>query len=104
MEITSITKNDIPMCAEAFRASYNRLPWNYNWKIEDAVIYLNEYVECPQFKGFMCCDGSTVAGALFGHTKTWWTNNQFMIDELFIAPEKQGLGLGKKLLNTAEEH
>jgi len=44
-----------------------------------------------------------ISGALFGHTKTWWTNSQFMIDELFIAPEKQGKGYGRLLLGQTEQ-
>src|SRR4051812_22908318 len=104
MELHPITKNDIPRCAETFKASYNQLPWNYNWKLPDAVRYLNEYVDSPQFKGFMICEDDFVSGALLGHTKTWWTNNQFMIDELFIAPTKQGMGYGKLLLKEAEQY
>src|SRR4051812_37342928 len=98
MEIRQVTKNDIATCAEAFKASYNQFPWNHNWKMPDAIKYLNEYVDAPHFQGFMIHDEGKVSGALFGHTKTWWTNNQFMIDELFIAPENQGKGYGKLLL------
>jgi aminoglycoside 6'-N-acetyltransferase I len=104
MEINLITKNDVPKCAEAFTAAYNQFPWNYNWKLPDAIKYLNEYVESPQFRGFIVYDEQQVAGALFGHTKTWWTNNQFMIDELFISPDKQGKGYGKILLSHAEQY
>lgn len=102
MEIIQITKNDIPKCAETFTSSYNQLPWNHNWKLDDAIRYLNEYTEAPQFRGFMLHEDGKVPGALFGHCKTWWTNNQFMIDELFISPESQGKGYGKLLLRQAE--
>jgi aminoglycoside 6'-N-acetyltransferase I len=104
MEILEITKSDIPRCAETFLASYNQLPWNYNWKLPDAIKYLDEYMGAPQFKGFMVCDNDQVSGALLGHTKTWWTNNQFMIDELFIDPGMQGKGYGKLLLKQAEQY
>lgn len=102
MNILEINKNDIPRCAETFVASYNDMPWNYDWKLDEAIKYLHEYVDAPRFKGFMVCDGDKVAGALLGHTKTWWTNSQFMIDELFISPDKQGKGYGKLLLKQAE--
>jgi aminoglycoside 6'-N-acetyltransferase I len=102
MEICKITKNDIPRCAETFTQSYNQFPWNYNWKLEDAIKYLNEYVDAPHFGGFMICENDKVPGALFGHAKTWWTDNQFMIDELFIDPGMQGKGYGKLLLKQAE--
>jgi N-acetylglutamate synthase-like GNAT family acetyltransferase len=104
MKICDITPNDIEKCAPTFMASYNQLPWNYDWKLEDAVKYLNEYVAAANFKGFMICeDNGEVSGALLGHSKTWWTNNQFMIDELFISPTMQGKGYGKILLQHAEQ-
>lgn len=104
MEIFDIEKQHVPNCAEAFMASYNEHPWNYDWKLPDAIKYLHEYVDAPQFKGYMALENGRVAGALFGHAKTWWTNGQFMIDELFIAADMQGKGLGKTLLKQAEQH
>src|SRR4051812_28071387 len=98
MEISKITREDIPVCAKTFAASYNQFPWNHDWKLPAAIKYLNEYVDSPQFIGFMIKDEGGVPGALLGHTKTWWTNNQFMIDELFIDPASQGKGYGKLLL------
>jgi aminoglycoside 6'-N-acetyltransferase I len=45
-----------------------------------------------------------IAGAILAHTKTWWTNDQLYIDELFIAPEMQKKGVGKTLLGHAEQY
>ena len=104
MEIVPITKNNVSECAETFRASYNQHPWNYKWKLQDAVKYLGEYVDSPHFIGFMLYEDDHVPGALLGHTKTWWTNNQFFIDELFIAPTAQGHGYGKLLLKHIEAY
>ena len=102
MNIVTLTKNDVNKCAQTFIASYNLPPWNYKWKLPDAEKYLAEYVDCPQFVGYMICDDDKVCGALLGHTKTWWTSNQFMVDELFISSDKQGAGYGKMLLKQAE--
>jgi aminoglycoside 6'-N-acetyltransferase I len=103
MKIREITGNDIPSCAETFVASYNEAPWNCGWKLDDAIKYLGEYLDSTQFKGFLIDDDGHVPGAIFGHSRTWWTSSQFMIDELFIAPGKQGNGYGKKLLTQAEQ-
>lgn len=104
MEICQIMHEDIPNCAEAFIATYNQMPWNYRWTLADAIKYLNEYVNCPQFKGFLVRENNTITGALFGHSKTWWTSTQFMIDELFISPAAQAKGYGKLLLTKAEQY
>ncbi len=104
MEILDITRKDILKCTETFIASYNQPAWNYSWNQPDAINYLNEYIDSPQFKGFMVVENDKVLAALFGHTKTWWTNKQFMIDELFIAPGAQGNDYEKLLLRHLEEY
>ncbi len=104
MEILSIQQNDIPECAEAFMAAYNSMPWNYKWQLPDAVKYLAEYAGAPHFHGYMLIENGVAAGALLGHTKTWWTGSQFMIDELFVNPAMQGKGYGKLLLQQAGQY
>lgn len=104
MTIKPITKTDIEICATAFQQTYNQAPWNYQWKYEDAVKYLDEYLSSPQFTGFLLYDNETFAGAMFTHTKTWWTGSQLYIDELFIVPHLQKKGYGKLLIKHAEEY
>ena len=104
MEIRQVVKSDIPACVEVFMESYNRLPWNYSWKFDDAVDYLNEYFDSKQFVGYVIVDNGIIAGAMFGHKKTWWTNKQLFIDELFVSHKFQGLGFGKKLIQHTEDY
>ncbi|NQX40617.1 Ribosomal protein S18 acetylase RimI [Pedobacter steynii] len=104
MTIKPITTTDLEICATAYLQTYNQAPWNYQWKYEDALKYLEEYFSSPQFKGFVLFDNDTFAGAIFTHTKTWWTGSQLYIDELFIAPQLQKKGYGKMLMNHAEEY
>jgi len=49
-------------------------------------------------------DQDQSVGAIFGHRKTWWTNQQLMIDEFFISPEKQRMGYGKKMLEFCDQY
>lgn len=102
MTIKPITKEDLDQCAAVFVQTYNQPPWNYQWEFDNAVIYLNEYYQSPQFKGFMLFDGPVFVGAVFAHAKTWWTGRQLYIDELFIAPDLQHKGYGKLLIKHAE--
>ena len=103
MNIRPINKDDIAACAAMFVRSYNRAHWNYNWDHENAVNYLQEYLDSPHFAGFVVTEGTETAAALFGHQKTWWTGQQFFVDELFVSPSYQGKGYGKKLLACAED-
>ena len=104
MAIRQVTKNDIGACAEVFMAAYNKMPWNYNWGKAKAEKYLSEYFHSPQFVGYLYCEGTEVLGAFFAHSKTWWTNDQLFIDELFVASNSQGKGIGKQLMAEAEKH
>lgn len=104
MTIRPVTENDIENCAQIFVQTYNQAPWNYQWDLKDAVNYLAEYHSSPQFKGFILYDNEVVAGAVFAHTKTWWTGAQLYIDELFIAPNAQKKGYGKTLMSYAEQY
>lgn len=104
MTIQPVTENDIENCAKVFVDTYNHAPWNYQWKHIDALNYLKEYYSSAQFKGFILYDNGVFAGAVFAHTKTWWTGRQLYIDELFIAPHAQKKGYGKALMNYAERY
>lgn len=104
MTIRTLTQNDIEQCAGLYVQAYNRPPWNYNFSHEKAVKYLTEYTERSRFVGFVLLEGDAIAGAMLGHSKTWWTNDLLYIDELFVAPESRGKGYGKSLLEHAEEY
>lgn len=104
MTIVPITPENLDNCIPIFLKSYNLPPWNYHWTHEKAKQYLSEYLDCKHFIGFVLYDQDQAVGAVLGHRKTWWTNQQLMIDELFISPEKQKMGYGKKLLELVDQY
>lgn len=104
MQISLINPSIIPACAAIFVKSYNHAPWKYVWTLDDAVKYLNEYASSKQFIGFALYDGPEIVGALLAHSKTWWTNKQLFIDELFVLPQCQKRGYGKQLLKHAQQY
>jgi aminoglycoside 6'-N-acetyltransferase I len=104
MNIQPLLQHHIDACAQVFIQSYNQAPWNYQWTIEGAVKYLNEYLSCEGFAGFVLYQNDEIKGAIFAHARTWWTNNQLYIDEFFIAPDSQKNGFGKALMNHMEQY
>ena len=104
MNIRILTKDDLDKCAQLLIQSYNRPPWNSKWNYERAVKYLNEYVDRGRFVGFVLCEDDNIAGAMLGHSKTWWLNDLLYIDELFVSPDKQKMGYGKLLLSHTEKY
>lgn len=102
MTIRDIQPEDIDACAQVFMEAYNGLPWNYKWEHAGAVKYLKEYMASSGFRGFVICEDEKICGAMLGHRKTWWTNDQLMIDELFVPASSQGKGYGRLLLEHTE--
>lgn len=97
-------RKDIKSCAELLINTYNGYPWECNWTMESAMRYLEEFVSCERFVGFTVWEDDHIIGASFCHEKTWWNNDELFIDEFYIAPEYQGKGYGKKMINTIEEY
>ena len=94
--------DDMETCVHLLIEAYNGEPWNCHWTIETATRYLKEFVSNDKFVGFVLCDNETIVGALFAHRKTWWTNDELFVDELYITPRLQRQGYGERLLTHAE--
>ncbi len=84
--------------------AYNGPPWNYQWTTPKAILYLTELFESSRFVGYIIYEEEVLVAAMFAHTKTWWTEDQLMIDELFVAANEQGKGYGQTLMNSAIEY
>ena len=97
-------KDDLLGCIQTLIAAYNGEPWRNHWTEETAARYLNEFAASPDFVGWVAMDEDQLAGALFGRRKTWWTQDELFVDELFVHPKAQGKGHGKHLLQAAEEN
>ena len=102
--IRAFHPDDMATCVHLLIAAYNREPWNDHWTIEAATKYLNEFAASDQFVGFVICENEAVIGAMFAHRKTWWTNDELFVDELYIAPDLQRKGYGERLLAHAERY
>lgn len=103
MKLRELLPEDLAACVAILRAAYNPPPWNDQWTEETGKKYLAEFLAQPNFIGYVAMDAAEIVGAMFAHRKTWWTNDEIFIDELFIKPERQRQGYGKLLLERAEE-
>ncbi|MGN6638102.1 MAG: GNAT family N-acetyltransferase [Mucilaginibacter sp.] len=104
MNIRKLTQTDLDACVNLYMKAYNAPPWSYNWTYDKALKYLAEYVDRTRFVGFVLLDEGEIVGAMFGHSKTWWTQDLLYVDELFVSPAKQRSGYGKRLLDYTEDY
>lgn len=104
IEIRRFTNADITDVVELYKDVFTAEPWNDVWISEEQVeYYLNELVENPVFDGFVVYENSLLLAACFGHKRSWWNGKEFFIDELFVANQMQGKGIGSKLLEYVEK-
>ena len=65
---------------------------------------MQDFYDHKKFVGFTAWEKEKLIGALFAHEKVWWNNSEVFIEEMFVAPEKQGKGIGTALLREVEKH
>lgn len=104
MKIKEISLNDLEQCSDLLIQAYNGEPWNNNWTTETAKKYLQEFMDSTRFIGFALLNDNNIIGAAFCHERTWWTNDELYIDELYISPNYQNQGCGKQLLQFIEQY
>ncbi len=102
--IRSYEKEDIIGCVQMLIAAYNGAPWGNHWTEETGSRYLSEFTASRDFVGWVALEDGKPVGVLLSHRQTWWTQDELYVDELFVHPDFQGKGNGKRLLQTAEDH
>ncbi len=103
IEMRKFTIDDMNVSVELYKYVFSAEPWNDGWISSDQVrYYLSELIENPVFEGFVAYENSCLVAACFGHKRSWWTGKEFFIDELFVANEMQGNGIGTNLLRYVE--
>lgn len=100
--IREFQPDDLATCVDLLIEAYNGEPWKCHWTVETATRYLNEFVSNDHFVGFVSRENERIIGALLAHRKTWWTNDELFVDELYITPRLQRHGYGSRLLAHAE--
>ncbi|MBE9608402.1 GNAT family N-acetyltransferase [Chitinilyticum piscinae] len=99
-----MTEGDLPQLARLFRQTFNAPPWNDRWRDDaHAQRYLAGLFANPQSRCWVLQEGRALCGALLGHRRDWWSGDEFFIDECFVCPDHQGNGLGRLLVDGAQD-
>ena len=104
MQIQAIIKQKLDDYAALMAEVYNGDPWNQNWSNESAKKLLGEIICMPRFVGFEATDGDMLIGCALCREKTWWTQDELFVEELFIRRSAQRKGCGTALLAFLEEY
>ncbi len=89
--------------ANLFKSAFAGEPWNDDWSDEEQLI---DYIK-EKSGGFhainygLHLDGKLVAISL-GQIAHWWEGINYVLDELCVAPECQGTGIGTRFMEQIE--
>jgi aminoglycoside 6'-N-acetyltransferase I len=101
VKITSI--QTLEQCAAIYPPAYNTEPWNDTWTYATALALLTCYYNTPEFMGWVALQDGKVIGCAIGNIEPYYSGNIFILKEVFVAVEAQGLGVGNSLLTAMKQ-
>ena len=96
--------NDLAQCATIFKEAFSEETWGCIWTQERAEAYITDFTTHPKFLGFVAEENGVIDGAVLACQKVSWNNDEIHIDELIVSPQKQRLGIGKKLVDAIKAY
>jgi len=91
--------------AKVFIEVFSKEPWNDRWpSVDKAKKYLKDYIEAPNFKGFLVLNNKDhIIAFSFGDIRKWWSGDEYMIHEYGVSPSFQGEGFGVAFMNYIQK-
>ncbi|MCR5702742.1 MAG: GNAT family N-acetyltransferase [Lachnospiraceae bacterium] len=90
--------------ADLFKAAFYGEPWNDDWSDDEQLV---KYV--TEKSGSVCAinygmrvDGKLVAISM-GQITHWWEGTNYVIEELCVSPDCQGIGIGTRFMGLIED-
>ena len=102
--LIELDESYLPKMAELYKEAFAGEPWNDDWSDSKQ---LNEYIKdiSKAYNALnygLMIDGE-LAGMSVGRINHWWEGTNYNIDELCIAPQYQGQGIGSKFIELIEQ-
>ncbi len=98
IDIKDINRMHIKEYGEIYAKAFSGEPWNDQWKVEDAVIHIEELLESRQSYGLECLIDNKVVGFILGTSMLFHYGRTFEINDLAVDPAYQRRGIAKQLL------
>lgn len=102
--IRAIEFEDLSKCGSIYAKAFPIEYWGIDWNGENATAYLKDFYEQKKFVGYVCEENGEILGCVFALRKISGSKEEIYINEMAVLPERQGQGIGKKLLNAIKEY
>lgn len=105
IEIKELTPDEFPEMKELFRAVFTAPPWEDDWSDEQQLDeYLKDLCQVRTPIDLGLYEDGRLIGISIGCVKHWCGGTEYFIDELCIARDRQGGGLGTRFMELIESH
>lgn len=105
MSFMKFSHEDLDESAKLYKEVFSEHPWNDEWlRLSKVKEYLKELIRNPVFSGYVVYQESELVAVCLGHSRSWWSGNEFFIDEFFVSSKYQGQGIGSLLMDYIENH
>lgn len=98
IEIRGINRTHIKEYGQIYARAFSGEPWNDPWRVEDAIIHVEELLESRQSYGLECLMDNKVVGFILGISMLFHYGRTFEINDLAVDPDYQRRGIAKQLL------
>ena len=95
---------DLEKCCELYIEVFNQAPWNDEWTMDSAQLYLQELIDHKRFLGYTLWENDALLGVVLAHMKNHYRGEEIVVDELFISLDCQRKGYGMMLMEEVEKY
>ena len=102
--IRQMNSEDIDRCGEIYAKAFPMEHWGIDWTPQNAAEYLSELFEQKRFIGYVYEENSQIVRCVFALCRISGSKKEIYINEMAVLPEKQGQGIGSRLLDAVREY
>lgn len=104
MKIRKIKKDDLLECSSILEEAYSKKPYKEKFQGSNALEYISiKYNHCKK-NSFVVILNNKIVGFIFITISTWSDGPQAILEEIVVNPDNQRNGIGKKLLEYAQNY
>ena len=104
MKLKELCFSDMEMVKELFLSVFSQEPWNDDWSDEEQLdCYIGDLLGHPRALCFGLFDQEKLIGLSLGYIRYWYEGTEYRIEELCIARNYQGRGIGQDFLRRIEK-
>ncbi|MGT2741751.1 GNAT family N-acetyltransferase [Streptococcus plurextorum] len=104
MTIETLVSSDKDRVKDLFVSVFSQAPWHDDWSDEQQLDrYIGDLLAHPRALCFGLFDQVNLIALSLGYIRYWYEGTEYRIEELCIAPDYQGQGLGSRFLSEIEK-